>query len=99
MIFKAAAALHEVQRAGPHTIQGQAVRTRRDVPEEEKKRKNKKLRFSRVQEPGFGPHKDTSNSDLKDYFGKYGTVIRVSQEKDETPWIGLRWWEFTTPRR
>ena len=48
VIFKAAAAVDEVQRARPHTIQGQAIRTRRDAPEEEKKRKNKKLRFSRV---------------------------------------------------
>ena len=81
MIFKVAAAVDEVQRARPHTIQGQAVGTRRDMPDEETKKRNKKLRFSRVQEPRFGPHKDTSNSDLEDYFGKYGTVISVSQER------------------
>ena len=51
VIFKAAEAVDEVQRARPHTIHGQAVRTRRDVPDEETKKKNKNLCFSRVQEP------------------------------------------------
>ena len=83
VIFKAAATTDEVQRTRPHTIMGRVVRTRREVPEEEEKMKNKKLCFARVHGPQFGPHKDTSNSDLEDYFSKYGTVISVSQEREK----------------
>ena len=70
VIFKAAAAVDEVQRARPYRIQEQAVQTRRDMQDEEIKKENKNLRLSRVQEPWNGPQKDTLNFDLQDYFGK-----------------------------
>ena len=70
VIFKAAATADEVQRTRPHTIMGRVVRTRREVPEEEEKMKNKKLCFSRVRKPRNGLQKDTLNFDLQDYFGK-----------------------------
>ena len=83
VIFKAAATVDEVQRTRPHTIMVRMVRTSQEVPKEEEKTKNKKLCFARDHGPQLGPHKDTSNSDLEDYFGKYGTVISVSQEREK----------------
>ena len=76
VIFKAAA---KVQRARPHTIQGKAVRTRRDLPDKVTKKKKEKLHFSRVQEFQNRLKKYTSNFHLEDHFGKYGTVISVSR--------------------
>ena len=87
VVFRAAATADEVQRARPHTLMGHVVSTQRAVSMEEKgnpeaEMRSKKLYITSIHGPNFGLNKDTSNSDLEEYFSKYGQVVCASQERE-----------------
>ena len=44
--------------------------------------RSKKLYITSIHGPKLGLNKDTSDSDLEEYFGKYSKVVGVSQERE-----------------
>ena len=78
--FDSSAAVDAVMKARPHTLDNRVVEPKRAVPREESHKPEmqlsvKKLYLGGVKEP-------ITEDDLKEYFGKYGTVNDVIIMKD-----------------
>ena len=85
--FTAVATADEVQRTRPHTLMDLVVNTKCVVPKEwrgspEAEMRSKKLYIAGLHGPKSGLNEDTSDSDLEEYFGKYGKVVGVSQKRE-----------------
>ena len=87
VVFRAAATADEVQRARPHTLMGCVWNTKRAVPREwkgnpEAEMRSKRLYIASIHGPNVGRNEDISDAVLEEYFGKYGKVVGVSQERE-----------------
>ena len=87
--FSESSSVDRVQRARPHKISGQEIETLRATPKEDLGNPMAEVRTKKIYIGGpsdavkighTGLTDDMSDEDLEEYFGQYGTVVKVVQK-------------------